>query len=442
MNVFSGEFLGELVWPDSAGYDEARRVWNGHIDKRPALIARCSGTADVQAALRYAREHELVIAVRGGGHNVAGRSTCDGGVVIDLGLMQEIRIDTDARTATVAPGVIWRDLDAATQEVGLALPGGTVSDTGVAGLTLGGGLGWLSRRVGLTCDSLISAELVTADSTILRVDEHDHPDLMWALRGGGGSVGVVTSFEFRLHELNHPVLAGALFYTADKAPELLRFVRDWAADAPRSAALMAMLGTAPPAPFLPAEMHGQPMAMVQAVWTGAPSEGEAALAALRAFGPPVVDLVGPLPYTALQQATDVMAPRGHQYYLKASFLDALDDTVIEAALKAQQQFTSPTSGIGFTLIGGAVGDIDDGAFSHRDANWMCDILTSWAPNDPNAEPHLHWARDLWENLEPTTRGGYVNHLATEELLTRRGYNPQTATRLATIKTTHDPDNIF
>lgn len=443
-NGLRSNFHGQLLVPDSDGYDQARRVWNGNIEKYPALIARCTGVADVLAALRHAREHDLLIAVRGGGHNVAGMSTCDGGIVIDLGPMKGVRVDPVARTATAGPGVIWREFDRETQQFGLATPGGTVSDTGIAGLTLGGGLGFLSRRFGLTCDNLISADLVTADGRLLHVSDDDHPDLMWGLRGGGGNFGIVTSFTYRLHELPGPVTSGPMIYPVERAGELLRFVRDWAERAPDSVTVAGMLRTAPPAPFLPPEMHGRPMVMIQPFWSGPNEEGERELASLRAFAPPVVDLVAPMPYTVLQQVTDAIAVRGHRYYLKASFLTSFDDTAIDSALGYHEQVTSPLNSIMFVIVGGAVGRVDAGktAFAHRHARWMCDIFGIWSSPHEDPAPHIDWVRGMWQELERVSTGSYVNHLHADEIDTHRGYDDEHRSQLVAVKTTYDPDNVF
>lgn len=437
-------FAGQLLVPGSEGYDQARRVWNGNIDRYPSVIARCTGVADVMAALRHARERGLLIAVRGGGHSIAGLSTCDGGIVIDLGPMKGVRVDPVAGTATAGPGVIWREFDRETQQFGLATPGGTVSDTGIAGLTLGGGLGFLSRRFGLTSDNLVGADLLTADGRLLRVSDQEHPDLMWGLRGGGGNFGIVTSFTYRLHELAGPVLGGALVYSADGAGELVRRARDWAEQAPDAAAIMIMLGTAPPAPFLPAELHGRPMVMLQVAWSETLDAGERALASLRAFRPPVADLVAPMPYTAMQQATDQIAAPGHQYYVKASFLTELDDAAIDDTLEHHARVPSPHSAIGFTVQGGAVGraDATHTAFAHRQAAWMCDILGIW--HSPREDPTLHvdWVRHVWRDLERVSSGSYVNHLSADEIDTHRGYQDQHRSRLVALKTGYDPDNVF
>jgi hypothetical protein len=328
MDRLRPHFAGDLVLPDSPDYDRARRVWNGTVDRRPAVIARCTGVADVIAALRFARDEDLLVAVRGGGHNVAGLSSCDGGIVVDLGPMKGVRVDASARTATSGPGVLWREFDRETQQFGLATPGGAVSHTGIAGLTLGGGIGHLSRRFGLTSDNLIAADLVTVDGRLLHVSEMERPDLLWGLRGGGGNFGVVTSFTYRLHALPGPVLAGPMIYPADDAAEVVRFVRDWMPLAPAELSVMIMLGTAPPAPFVPAEMHGRAIVMVNVVWSGPLDDGHRALVPLRGFRTPAVDLVAPMPYTALQQMMDPMAVPGLRYYLKAPFLRELDDAAV------------------------------------------------------------------------------------------------------------------
>lgn len=444
IDALRAAFQGDLVTADSPAYDQARRVWNGAIDRYPALIARCTGTADVLAVLRHAREQDLPIAVRGGGHSIAGLSTCDGGIVVDLGPMKGVRVDPVARKATAGPGVIWREFDRETQQFGLAIPGGTVSDTGIAGLTLGGGLGFLSRRFGLTSDNLLAADLLTADGELLQVSDAEHPELMWGLRGGGGNFGIVTSFTYRLHELAGPVLGGLVVHSADRAGELVRFARGWAEEAPDAAALMIMMVTAAPAPFLPAELHGRPVVMLQVAWTGALDEGERVLAPLRGFGPPVVDLVAPMPYTVLQRATDAMAPRGLNYYLKASFLTALDDAATEAALAHHARATSPHSAIGFTIQGGAVGRAHPAAtaFAHRHARWMCDVFGIWHSPTEDSAPHVSWVRSMIRDLERLSSGGYVNHMDADDVDAGRGYAAAQHARLVALKSAYDPGNAF
>jgi FAD/FMN-containing dehydrogenase len=444
INDLKSNFLGELLLPESAGYDQARRVWNGNIDKYPAIIARCTGVADVLTALRYARWHDLLIAVRGGGHNIAGLSTCHGGIVIDLGPMKGVRVDPFGRTATAGPGVIWREFDRETQQFGLVTPGGTVSHTGIAGLTLGGGLGWLSRRFGLTSDNLISADLITADGDLLHVSDEEQPELMWGLRGGGGNFGIVTSFTYRLHKLPGPILAGPMIYSGHRADELLHFARDWAAAAPEAMGVTIMLGTAPSAPFIPLELQGSPMVMIRPAWSGSIADGERELASLHAFRSPIVDLVAPIPYPVLQQAFDSMAVSGRPVYAKAEFLSAWDDAAIGTALKYQERITSPFSAIGFTPMGGALGRIDPGAtaFAHRQASWACDILSAWLSPTEDPTRHIAWAHGLRQELGRVSTGSYVNHLHPDELDARRGYDDETHARLVTLKTAYDPHNVF
>jgi FAD/FMN-containing dehydrogenase len=437
-------FAGDLVLPDSPDHDHARRVWNGTIDRKPAVIARCTGVADVVAALRFARDRDLLISVRGGGHNVAGLSSCDGGIVLDLGPMKGVHVDPSGRTATAGPGVIWREFDRATQRVGLATPGGAVSDTGIAGLTLGGGLGILSRRFGLTSDNLVAADVVTADGRLLHVSETEHADLLWGLRGGGGNFGVVTSFTYRLHELRGPVLSGLLVYPADEAVELVRFVRDWADQVPDEMSLAMLLATAPPAPFLPPHLHGRPVVMLQPVWTGAPEKGELVLEPLRAFRTPAVDTTGPMPYTSVQQASDPILVRGHQYYLKASFLTALDDAALDDALHAHERVTSSLSAIGFIPLGRVISALpsDHSAFAHRGASWMCDVMGHWPAPERDARRHVDWVRGLWRELDRVSTGSYVNHLHADEIAERRGYDDAHRARLAALKAVYDPHNVF
>jgi FAD/FMN-containing dehydrogenase len=435
-------FRGQLILPASPDYDRARRVWNGAIDRRPAMIARCVDLRDVRAALGFACDEGLLVAVRGGGHNVAGLSTCDDGIVVDLGPMKGMRIDASARTATAGPGLTWREFDRATQQFGLATPGGAVSHTGIGGLTLGGGIGHLSRRFGLTSDNLLAADLLTADGDVLRVDDTDRPDLLWGLRGGGSSLGVVTSFTYRLHELPGPVLAGPMLHPGDRAGDLLRFVRDWMPHVPDALSVMVMLATAPPAPFVPSELHGNPAVLVNVAWSGPLEQGRRVLAPLRAFRTPAVDLVAPMPYPALQQMTDAMAVPGQRYYLKAPFLATLDDRAIDSILDAYRRITSPLSAIGLGYLHGAISaqPADHTAFAHRHATWMCDILAAWTASTEDAAQHIAWARGLWRALDRVATGSYVNHLDAGE--GAGGYSDSHRARLAALKATHDPDALF
>ncbi|HEY7027045.1 MAG TPA: FAD-binding oxidoreductase, partial [Gemmatimonadales bacterium] len=301
-------FRGELIGPGDPRYDTARAIWNGAIDRHPGLIARCTGAADVRAAVRFARERDLLVAVRGGGHNVAGSAVCDAGLVIDLSPMKGLRVDPAKRTAQAQPGLLWGEFDRETQSFGLAATGGIITHTGIAGLTLGGGLGWLMRRCGLAADNVLSADVVTADGNFLRASAEENADLFWGLRGGGGNFGVVTSFEYRLHPVGPTVLAGVMLHPAAKAGEVLRFYRDFIETAPDELTTIVVLRMAPPAAFLPPSVHGQPVVVIGACYAGAVEEGERVLAPLRQFGQPLVDVIRPTPYVSHQALFDPTAP--------------------------------------------------------------------------------------------------------------------------------------
>jgi FAD binding domain len=342
-----------VIGPGEEGYDEARSIWNAMIDRRPAAIVRCSGTADVIAAVRFAREHDRLVAVRGGGHNVAGDAVSDGGFVIDLSRLRGASIDPEARIARVQPGTTWADLDHETQAFGLAVPGGLVSMTGVAGFTLGGGVGWLTRRYGFAADSLTAADLVTADGEYLRVDEHQHPDLLWGLRGGGGNFGVATSLEFRLHEAGPTVFAGPRAWPMERAPEVLRCFRELTANAPDELTMLAILRIAPPAPWIPPQHHGRPVIVLVSFYSGEAAAGPAAVALMDELGPPIADALGPMPYVRNQRFLDGAWQDGFQNYWKAEYLAALPDAAIETVAERSAQITSPLSDVKFLQMGGA-----------------------------------------------------------------------------------------
>ncbi|GAA3173000.1 FAD-binding oxidoreductase [Blastococcus jejuensis] len=437
-------FTGTLLTPESPGYDDARRVWNGAIDRRPAFIARCRTADDVVAALALARRHDLAVAVRGGGHSIPGWSVCDGGLVVDLSPMKGIRIDPASRTAVVEPGVTWGEFDAAAQAHGLATPGGEISHTGVAGLTLGGGIGWLSRMHGLSCDNLTGVELVTATGDVVRVDDESDPDLMWGLRGGGGNFGVVTAFTFRLHAVG-PVPGGVVFFPGERAPEVLRLYRDLGAVAPRELSLVAVQVTAPPAPFVPEELRGRPVAGISAAWFGDPDEGERMLSPIQtALGRPSIDLLGVLPYCALQQSVDASAPWGMRAHVKSDFLDEFDDAALDALADHAARRTHPLSHVLLRRLGGAIADVpaDETAFAHRGAAHMTTIVGVWDPGaDPAAE--VEWTRRTWDANRRLARGTYVNHLEDEGVArVREAYPAATFDRLTALKTRLDPDNVF
>jgi FAD/FMN-containing dehydrogenase len=441
-----GGFAGEVVRPGDAAYDHARRVWNGAIDRRPALIARCRSSADVAAAVRFGLRQELPIAVRGGGHSIPGLSVCEGGLVVDLSPMKTIDIDPTAGVARVEPGVLWRELDTATQEHGFAVPGGEVSHTGVAGLTLGGGIGWLSRLYGLTCDSLAAARLVTADGSVLEVTEATEPDLLWGLRGGGGNFGVVTQFSLRLHPVPVPMYAGMVIHPLDRARDGLRVFLDLAATAPDALGLNAALVTAPPAPFIPTHLHGRPVVVLAGGFVGSLEEGAQVLRPIREFAEPALDTFGPLPYTALQAIVDDTVPAGLASYARSEWLGPLDAAGIDALVEAAGQMTSPLSQVLLRIMGGAIGRVpaDSTAFRYRNTTAMLTLNAMWPDAADPGQPHQGWARHTWQQLRPWSAGGaYINHLCEEGPdRVREAYGEHTWNRLVQLKHHYDPDNVF
>jgi FAD/FMN-containing dehydrogenase len=442
-------FRGQLVTADDSGYDDARAVWNGAIDRRPRLIARCSGTADVAAAVRFARDHDLEIAVRGGGHNVAGTAVCDDGIVIDLSAMRAVWVDPVGRTARVQGGALWGDVDHETQAHGLATTGGIVGHTGVAGLTLGGGIGFLMRKHGLTVDNLVSAEVVTADGGIVRASAHEHPDLFWALRGGGGNFGVVTTFEFTLHPVGPTVTAGPVFWAADDTTEVLRFYRDFTADAPAELGNVVRLGTVPPLPIIPKGLHYRPAIAVASCYAGAVDDGAHAVRALRRFGTPLVDLIGPTPYTAHQGGLDDTVPHGWHYYWKATDLAGLSDEVIDVVAEHAYRANSPRTYAAMFHMGGAVARVprDATAYAGRDVshNIIIDAVRLPEESDELASAETAWARGFLQALAPHRAGSvYVNFLDADDHdgRVREAYPDHIYRRLAEVKAKYDPDNAF
>jgi FAD/FMN-containing dehydrogenase len=446
ISTLADSFTGALLTPGDAGYDEARRVWNGAIDRHPALIARCANVADVVAALRHARERGLVVAVRGGGHGVAGLAVCDDGVVIDLSAMRGIAVDPATRTACAQAGVLWGELDAATQEHGLATVGGIVTHTGIAGLTLGGGIGWLMRRYGATVDNLLAAEVVTADGDVVRASAEEEPQLFWGLRGGGGNFGIVTSFEYRLHALGPTVLAGPIFHALEDGPEVLRFYRDYIAEAPDELTTIVMLRQAPALPLVPAELHGRSVVMVTACYAGPVERGEEVLAPLRRFGRPLVDAVRPCPYVELQSVFNAGVPHGWHYYWKSWELPPLQDAAIDTLVEQARRITSPRSYVIVFQLGGALARVGehDTAFGQRDAAHDVNINAVWLPGDAARDEHVRWARECYAALEPFATGRtYVNFLADEgQQRVRAAYGEERYARLVALKRAQDPDNVF
>lgn len=437
---------GLVIAPDDEGYDEARSIWNGAIDRRPAWIARCTGVADVIAAVRFARERDLLVAVRSGGHGVGGHALCDGGLVIDLSPMKGIHVDPQARTARAEAGVLWGELDRETQVFGLATVGGIVSHTGVSGLTLGGGIGWLMRKYGATVDNLLSVDLVTADGELVTASEDHNPDLFWGVRGGGGNFGIVTSFEYRLHPVGPIVLAGPIFHHLHDAPEVLRFYREFAATAPDELTTIVELELAPPLPFLPEEVHGEPIVMVGACYAGAPEDGAEVVRPLKEFGSPIVDRLEPKPYLALQSMFDPLVPHGWHRYWKSVELPPLTDGAIDTLIDDTSRITSPRSYTIIFQLGGALGRVpeDASAFSQRDATHNLVINAVWTEDDPEGNRHTAWARDFFDALQPHARDRvYVNFLGDEGPdRVRQAYGTAKYDRLVELKRAYDPTNFF
>jgi FAD/FMN-containing dehydrogenase len=439
-------FRGRLIGADHADYDIARAVWNGAIDRRPRLIARCIGTADVVAAVRFARNHDLDIAIRGGGHNVAGTAVCDDGIVIDLSAMRAVRVDPANRRAWVQGGALWGDVDHETQARGLATTGGIVSHTGVAGLTLGGGIGWLMRKHGLTIDNLLAADVVTADGELLRASQDEHPDLFWALRGGGGNFGVVTSFEFRLHPVGPIVLAGPIVWDASEAREVLCVYRDVIRDAPDELGTVVRFGTAPPIPAIPEDLHWRPVMMIGTCYAGPIEDGERVLRQLRASGTPLLDLVGHRPYVAFQSALDSTVPHGWKYYWKATHLPELRDDLIDVLVEHAFSSASPRSYAAMFHLKGAVSRVAEGAtaFGNRQASHAITLDGVWRPGEDFGDRDTAWTRRFFDALARFHEGVYVNFLGGDEApgRVREAYGDAVYDRLVNVKTTYDPDNVF
>jgi hypothetical protein len=440
---FTAGFGGQALAPGDDGYDETRAVWNGSFDKRPAVIARCRTAVEVASVIRFACESGMALAVRSGGHSLAGLSSCDDGIMLDLSLMREVVVDPAARTARVEPGATWADFDAATQAHGLASTGGLISHTGVAGLTLGGGIGWLMRKFGLAADNLIAAEIVTAAGDIVRTSSSEEPELLWGLRGGGGNFGVVTGFEFRVHPVD-PVVGGLILFPLDRGGEVLRTYRAWAPELADEFSTLVGVVTAPPAPFVPPELVGRKAVAVVGCWCGEPDAGQAALQPIRDLKP-AADVFGPMPYPVLQGLLDEGAPPGRRSYTRSGYTADLGDGMIDAMLEHGAKMPSPFSQIHVHQMGGAVARVgeDDTAFSNRRAAYAYNVNSMWV--DPS-EDALHESanRELATALAPFATGGvYVNFLGNEGgARIRAAYGDAKFERLARLKRAFDPQNLF
>jgi FAD/FMN-containing dehydrogenase len=431
---FAAGLRGEIVRPEEDGYDAARAVFNGMIDKRPALIVRCAGTSDVIRGVDFAHAHDLLLAVRSGGHNVAGKAVCDGSLMLDLSPMKGMRVDPARQRARAQSGLTLGEFDHETQAFGLATPLGVVSMTGIAGLTLGGGLGWLNGKHGLACDNLLSADVVTADGRLLTASEEENEDLFWGIRGGGGNFGVVTSFEYRLHPVG-PVLAGGLRYPAAKARDVLRFYHEFASGCPDELSTSALLGRAP---------DGSLVAGITVCYCGAIEEGERVLRPLRAFGSPLEDGIRPMAYTALQSAPDEGFSPGQQHYWKSSNLEHLSDEAIEVMVRLVKEMPSPSSGVGLQQMHGAASRVDPAAtaFPHRDEHYDLLILSQWA-NPADSEENVRWTRELFEAMQPFVgKGVYVSNLGEEEGDRVKEAYGEHYERLVALKDRYNPTNLF
>jgi FAD binding domain/Berberine and berberine like len=440
-------FEGQLVRDGDEGYEQARMVWNGCFDRRPAIIARCRSAADVRAAVGFGRENGLTVAVRGGGHAAQGYGTWDDALVIDLSPMKEIDVDPEARIVRAQAGLTWGEFDHATQEHGLAVTGGRFSTTGIAGLTLGSGSGWLERRCGLTADSLLSAEVVTADGAVLTASEEENPDLFWGLRGGGGNFGIVTSFTFQLHQIGPLVYGGLMASLPDRAPEMLRFLSEYMADAPDDLGCVAAFISAPPEPFVPPEMHFAPIVGLVVCWTGDMDEGERVLAPIREVAQPVMDMVGPIPYTALQSMLDAGGAPGTRAYMKAEFLPELGEEAIEKFVRHGAARPGPMIQLLLEPMGGAISRVNEGetALGRRDVAWCYHALSMWRePDQATADAHIGWARGLAEDLAPHTTGGVYLNFTSDEGPERvlDSYGAERFARLVALKDRYDPTNVF
>ena len=434
-------FAGELVRPDDDDYDEHRRVWNGMIDKRPALIARCRSNSDVVAAVNFARDHDLLLAVRGGGHSFAGFSTCDGGLVLDLSLMQSVEVDADRKVARAEGGVTWSVFDAATHAHGLASTGGLISTTGIAGLTLGGGIGWLQRKCGLACDNLLAVELVTAAGETVRASEAQNAELFWGLRGGGGNFGVVTSFEFRLHAVNE-VVGGLMLFEASRAAEVMRSYRDYVHACPDELTTWLSAITAPAADFVPADLQGKAALAVLACHCGDPTDAERAIRPLRELGPSV-DLIESQPYPVLQSMFDEDLPAGVRCYLKAGYTAELTDPLIDAIVEHTAAMPSASSTFDFHHMGGAVARVADDATAYGDRRsaFCFNVVGVWhdAADDGT---NRAWVRRFASALEPFGTGGVYVNFTAEPGPVRASYGDKKYARLRALKSQYDPTNLF
>ena len=446
ISSFRKYFSGQLLTKADNNYDEVRLIWNGMINKHPAFIARCKNSKDVSLAVKFARYHNLLTSVRGGGHNVAGNSVCENGLMIDLSLMNNVTVDKKNMTAKVGPGCTLGNADAETQKYGMVIPAGIVTSTGVAGLTLGGGFGWLSRKWGLTCDHLISTEVVTAEGEIIKVSDKENPDLFWGLKGGGGNFGIVTSFEFNLRELGPEITGGLIIYKLEDTEKVLSFYNEYISSAPREVTTVLVYRYCPPAPFIKEEFHGKPIFAIGALYAGQTDKGLEVLKPIKQFGSPIGDGIVPKPFVTHQAMLDAGQPKGASYYWKSEYLKEVSQNLSEKFVEQTFGMSSTSSIIGAFQLGGAITDIgeDKTAYSFRDAGYAININTQWQKNS-EPEKHLSWARKTQQLASPYSMGsGYINFASADETQERvvATYRTKKYEKLVALKRKYDPDNFF
>ena len=439
---------GPVFFPGDAGdagYDESRGVWNAMIDRKPALVARCLGIADVIACVQFAREHDLLLCIKGGGHNIAGLATADGALMLDMSLMRGVWVDTQEKVAHAQAGCLLGDVDRETQVRGLAAVLGFVSQTGITGLTLGGGFGYLTRRWGWTSDTVVGMEVVTADARLVRASDDENPDLFWGLRGGGGNFGVVTGIDYKLYPVGPEIVGGLVAWPASEAPGVLELYRTLAEKAPSELTLVVLMRPAPPAPWLPKDMHGKPIVAILACYSGKPEEGEKAVAPIKSFGHPTGDVLVRRPYAQMQALLDATQPKGRRYYWKSEYLSSIEPALCEKAIENAAKIRSPHSAVILFQIGGALNRLEEehSPVGNRDARYVLNIAGAWERADDD-KANIEWAREAWKDMKVFSTGGtYINFLTQDEgperIEAALGKGLQ---RLAEVKATWDPDNVF
>jgi FAD/FMN-containing dehydrogenase len=445
LDAFKLRLRGPVILPGDPAYSDSRTVWNAMIDRKPALVVRCLGTADVIAAVQFAREHQLLLCIKGGGHNIAGLATADGALMLDLSLMRGAWVDREAQVAHAQGGCLLGDVDRETQLHGLAAVMGFVSLTGIAGLTLGGGFGYLTRRWGYTSDTVLGMNLVTADGRLARASEAENADLFWGLRGGGGNFGVVTGIDYKLYPVGPEIVGGLVAWRADEAPGVLEFYRTLAQQAPPELTLVALMRPAPPAPWLPPEVHGQPIVAILACYSGDPAEGEKAVAPIKSFGRPVGDVLIRRPYVQLQSLLDATQPKGRRYYWKSEYLPRIEPALCEKVMESAARIRSPHSAVILFQMEGALNrrDAEHSAVGNRDARYVINIAGSWIDADQDTA-NIEWARQTWSEIREFSTGGtYINFLTQDEGPERiEAALGQALSRLGEVKARWDPENVF